>query len=177
MYEEEKVSTWEKTDSFTYPVFDKWPSGVLWGIMVLDIGDSLIDSRGRLTFKYMKHIFTLDHFEIEQKFMTVNKSQISVDTRHKNLSYDVGKWNCISWWANKNVMHIGWISTSLKLESVPWSFPWKHIIKPIILQNCINTREIYMSEPCPGSLKFLCLSKDSTVWCIKSSILIMLFSN
>lgn len=43
--------TWEKVANLTYPVFDTCPSGNLWGMMALDMGESFITSRGILTFK------------------------------------------------------------------------------------------------------------------------------
>lgn len=43
-------NTWENAESFTYPVFVICPSGVLWVMMALDIGESLMYSRGSLTF-------------------------------------------------------------------------------------------------------------------------------
>lgn len=49
-------NTCEKVDSFTYPVFDTWPSGALWRMMVLETGERLITSRGILTYQSSRGI-------------------------------------------------------------------------------------------------------------------------
>lgn len=53
-------NTWENADSLTYPVLNSQPSPDLWVMTALEIGDSLITSRGSFTFQKKLHSYSQD---------------------------------------------------------------------------------------------------------------------
>lgn len=110
--------TWEKVDNFTYPVFDKWPSDILWVMMALDIGESLITSRGSLTFKRLGMLIIINY---DTKFVGtvryMSMEIMKVKTIMVIVSSDRGKG--ILNWLTEN-----WLFTSLR-PFLPETLPWR----------------------------------------------------